>query len=74
MDYPNMSYCMCENTLEAMRQVINAMLESEDFIHNMSTEEKWAFSKLYNACKEFINLTDEIIENCETDLSDLCYD
>ena len=24
-NYPNMSYCMCENTMSAMHQVLNAM-------------------------------------------------
>ena len=24
-NYPNMSYCMCENTLAALRQVLSAM-------------------------------------------------
>ena len=26
-NYPNMSYCQCENTLLALRQVVNTMVE-----------------------------------------------
>ena len=30
-NYPNMSYCMCENTLLAMEQVLTAMQDDPDF-------------------------------------------
>ena len=43
-NYPNMSYCMCENTLLALRQVLNAMQEEGPmFLQEMSRDERRAF-------------------------------
>lgn len=64
--YPNMSYCMCENTLLAMRQVINAMMnEGPMFLQDMSRSEREAFNEIFNACETFINLADELVEGEE---------
>ena len=60
--YPNMSYCMCENTLLAMRQVINAMKnEGPMFLQDMSRSERESFEEIFNACETFINLADELV-------------
>ena len=48
-NYPNMSYCMCENTLLALRQVTNDMQEYEsleEFTSDMGREELDAFKRL----------------------------
>ena len=59
--YPNMSYCMCENTLLAMRQVINAMQEEGPmFLQEMSRDELRAFRELFNTCEDFLNLSEEL--------------
>ena len=59
MRYPNMSYCMCQNTLLALRQVIGEMSDTDrsEFLHQMSSEEKTAFEDLHFACKDFLTVT-----------------
>lgn len=58
MSYPNMSYCMCRNTLLALRQVIGAVHDDRsEFLHQMSSEEKTAFEDLHFACKDFLTVT-----------------
>lgn len=60
-NYPNMSYCMCENTLLAMRQVVQAMQEEGPaFLLEMSREERRAFQELFNTCEDFMNLSEEL--------------
>ena len=55
---PNMSYCMCENTLGALEQVMEALREQgpEEFFSQMSSYEREAFNNLVSACKEFVEL------------------
>ena len=65
-NYPNMSYCMCENTLLAMRQILNAMQEEGPmFLHDMNREEKRAFQELFNVCEDFMNLSEELQDEYE---------
>jgi len=60
--YPNMSYCMCENTLLAMRQVLDAMVsEGPMFLNDLSRSERESFEELFHACESFLNLSDELI-------------
>lgn len=67
---PNMSYCMCENTLGALEQVIEALREQgpEEFFSQMSSYEREAFNNLVSACKEFVELNDEILDEEAADL------
>jgi hypothetical protein len=65
-NYPNMSYCMCENTLLALRQVINAMQEEGPmFLQEMSRDERRAFQELFNTCEDFLNLSEELEDEVE---------
>lgn len=65
-NYPNMSYCMCENTLLALRQVLNAMEdEGPMFIKEMNREEKRAYEQLFNACEAFMIAAEELEEETE---------
>lgn len=65
-NYPNMSYCMCENTLLALRQVINAMQEEGPmFLQEMSRDERRAFQELFNTCEDFLNLSEELEDEAE---------
>lgn len=60
-DYPNMSYCMCNNTLLALRQVVTAMVEQgPDFLREMSVEEQRAYRALFNMCEEFLISSEDI--------------
>ena len=62
-NYPNMSYCMNENTLSAMQQILTAMQEEGvDFLRDMTREERRAWNELYNACESFLSLSDDLAE------------
>lgn len=65
-NYPNMSYCMCENTLLAMRQIMNAMEdEGPMFLQDMNRDERRAFKELFNACEAFLTMSEELEEEYE---------
>lgn len=65
-NYPNMSYCMCENTLLAMRQILNAMQEEGPmFIQEMNRDELRAFKELFNVCEDFLNASEELESEME---------
>ncbi len=65
-NYPNMSYCMCENTLLAMRQIVTAMQEEGPaFLLEMSRDERRAFQELFNTCEDFMNLSEELQDEVE---------
>jgi len=67
-NYPNMSYCMNENTLAAMNQIVNAMNEEGPaFLTEMSRDEKRAFQQLFNVCEDFMSLSEELQEEVERD-------
>lgn len=72
MNYPNMSYCMCHNTLLALQQVITAMNEEgPQFLHDMGREERQAFTALFRACEDFMIVAEELEadeENLDIDL------
>jgi len=60
-NYPNMSYCMCENTLLAMRQITSAMQEKGTyFLSEMGREERRAFEAIFDECEAFMTLTEEL--------------
>ena len=66
MSYPNMSYCQCENTLTALRQVLNNMEEGgAEFLQDMSKYELRAYKELFNACEAFLALAEQIQEEVE---------
>ena len=66
--YPNMSYCMCENTLAAMNQIVNAMNdEGPAFLKEMSREERRAFQELFNVCEDFMSLSEDLQDADERD-------
>ena len=61
MSYPNMSYCMRENTLLALQQVLSAMRdEGPQFLIDMNKQELRAFKELFNACEDFLNATEDL--------------
>lgn len=58
---PNMSYCMCENTLAAMRQILDAMREEgPQFIREMDKQELRSYMELFHVCESFLILADEL--------------
>jgi hypothetical protein len=55
MSYPNMSYCMFENTTRAMNQILGALVEvdSKEGLE-LSKYEKPAYDRLKKLCEEII--------------------
>ena len=63
MNYPNMSYCMCENTVLALRQVMGEMQEFgslTEFVADLNRSEKQAFQELFNLCESFVKMTEDM--------------
>jgi len=59
--YPNMSYCMCENTLSALGQVMEAMREEGPmFLKELNRDEKRAYQELFNMCESFLTASEEL--------------
>lgn len=67
-NYPNMSYCQCENTLLALKQVLDTM-ESEGpmFLKEMNRTERRAFEELFGYCESFLTLSEELQAELERD-------
>ena len=61
MSYPNMSYCMFENTLLAMKQILQAMGDGDCFA-DMSAEEVDAARDLVDACQDYIEGYEDLME------------
>jgi hypothetical protein len=60
-NFPNMSYCQCENTLAALQQVLNSMREEGHmFVHDMTQEERRAYRELFAACEDFLTASEEL--------------
>ena len=61
-NFPNMSYCMCENTMASLRQVYEAMRSEypHDFFRQMSKDERAAFSELAQMCRLVADTADDI--------------
>lgn len=54
---------MCENTLAALHQIIDAMQdEGPQFLNDLSRSERRSFNELFHACESFLNLSDELLE------------
>ncbi len=65
-NYPNMSYCMCSNTLLALKQITEAM-ESEGpmFLKELSRDELRAYKSLFEYCESFLTLSEELEDEAE---------
>lgn len=60
-NYPNMSYCMCENTSRAMQQILDTMVErGATFLREASREERAAYKRLFDQCEAFLTASEEI--------------
>ena len=54
-DYPNMSYCMCNNTEAAFNQIMDAMDEQGDvnFVKDLSMDELRSFNEIAFMVRRF---------------------
>jgi len=56
-NYPNMSYCMFENTQGAMNQLAEFMIEADqDDVLDISRTELRAMQELVGYCEQYIRL------------------
>jgi hypothetical protein len=64
MNYPNMSYCQCSNTLAALEQVLNAMDEQGDveFLRELNMDELRAFNELKHVAQQFQKRAERAID------------
>lgn len=59
-NYPNMSYCMFQNTKLALDQVNEFMIEAdEDDMMDMSRDEVRAMRELVGYCEQYLQLVEE---------------
>lgn len=65
-NYPNMSYCMCENTLAALKQVMEAMeQEGPMFLKELNRTEARAYKQLFEYCESFLTLSEDLEQQAE---------
>ncbi len=70
-NYPNMSYCQCENTLLALKQVLDSMQdEGPMFLREMNREERRAFEELFGYCESFLTMSEELQAELEREERD----
>jgi hypothetical protein len=70
-NYPNMSYCMNENTLAALKQVLDAMQEEgPQFLRELNRTERRAFEELFHYCESFLTMSEELQEELEAEERD----
>ena len=69
--YPNMSYCMFENTSAAVDQLIEHMQEAveegtlREWFTDLSSSERQAMSQLWDQCQQFQTLASDIWEQAD---------
>ena len=69
MNYPNMSYCMCSNTLAALEQIMDAMDEqgAVEFVKDLNMDELRAFNELMHVANLFsrraVRAVDQVIDD-----------
>jgi hypothetical protein len=70
-NYPNMSYCMNENTLAALKQVLDTMQEEgPQFLRELNRTERRAFEELFHYCESFLTMSEELQEEYEREQRD----
>ena len=70
-NYPNMSYCMNENTLAALKQVLDTMQEEgPQFLRELNRTERRAFEELFHYCESFLTMSEELQEEYEQEERD----
>jgi hypothetical protein len=69
-DYPNMSYCMIENTTRAMDQIISALAEvGGDWSQmDLNQYERSHVDRLASLCREYLDAHDEYDPNALDDV------
>lgn len=64
-NYPNMSYCMMNNTHLGLEQVVEAMQDAQaagragTFVDSLSKEEARSYQRLVDLANSFMNMAEE---------------
>ena len=68
-DYPNMSYCMCQNTEAAFNQIMDAMDEQGDvdFVKDLSMDELRSFNELVHIAQQFVRRAERALDEVVDD-------
>jgi hypothetical protein len=62
---------MCNNTLLALKQVVEAMNdEGPQFLREMSRDERRSFEALFSMCEDFMSLSEELQSEYEREERD----
>ena len=71
-DYPNMSYCMCTNTLAAFNQIMDAMDEQGDveFVKDLSMDELRDFNEIAFIARQFAQRAERAVNQVIDDRVD----
>jgi len=71
-DYPNMSYCMCNNTEAAFNQIMDAMDDEGDvnFVKDLSMDELRSFNELAFMARRFAQRAERAVEQVINDRVD----
>lgn len=70
-DYPNMSYCMFNNTVDALNQILEAINDARidggvvEFFNGLSREERRNMQHLYNLCEEYMQVAEDIYDRVD---------
>lgn len=62
MDYPNMSYCACENTNLALNQIMGMLEDAgsmDNFFEDLSVTEQRAFRSMLEAMVEMVGVAED---------------
>ena len=71
-DYPNMSYCMCNNTEAALNQILDAMDEQGDvnFVKELSMDELRSFNEIAFIARQFARRAESAVDRVIDDRVD----
>ncbi len=68
-DYPNMSYCMCQNTEAAVNQIMEAMDQegAVNFVKDLSRDELRSFNELVYIAEQFLRRAERALDQVVDD-------
>ena len=68
-NYPNMSYCMCNNTEAAFNQIMDAMDEQGDveFVKELSMDELRSFNEIAFIARQFAQRAERAVDQVIND-------
>jgi len=68
-NYPNMSYCMCQNTEAALNQIMDAMDDegAVQFIKDLSMDELRSFNELVYIARQFAKRAERALDEVVDD-------